>query len=103
MEQTVRVVIYTIIIIALVAGLLGTACILGLYVHDEILTYDTVTTSVIDKWIVPHTGLQGYVELENHKVYTIEWFEFSHLELNKDYQMKVYKNHVEIINERWRL
>jgi hypothetical protein len=79
-------------------------------IYDETAPRETITSTIIDKWIDPNRDdLSIYwveiywVELEDHRIFAIRGFDYQQLELNKPYKLKVYKQYVKIIDQRWRI
>lgn len=79
-------------------------CVFGFSIYDEFGHYEIVNMSIIDKWVDPsHVSLQPMCELEDHRIFIMGGFDYNHIVLGKTYQMKIFKSHIVIINERWRL
>lgn len=91
----------TILFISMIIILFGGV---GFLVYNEFGHYETVNMSIIDKWVDNGgSGLQPMCELKDHRIFKMNGFDYNHIVLGKTYQMKIYKSHIEIINERWRI
>jgi hypothetical protein len=74
-------------------------------IYDDTVPRETINVKIIDKWM---DVKQGYYkipmcELEDHRIFRMYEFDFMRSELNKTYEIVVFKDRIEIINERWRL
>jgi hypothetical protein len=73
-------------------------------VYNNFVQKEDITTTITDKWFDPNHGAYSFkVELEDHRIFSVTGFDYSHLQLNKPYTLKVYKQYVEITGERWRI
>lgn len=94
--------VYTALLVLITGMMLVT---IGCVSYSYYVPQETITVSIIDKWMDVKNGYltTPMCELEDHRIFRMNNFEYMRAELNKQYQMKIYPDRIEIINERWRL